>query len=106
MSQKTDAIVGMVYDDDLRWVAIEQRDRVFDGQFFYAVRTTGVYCRPSCAARLPRRENVTFHATICEAEGAGFRPCRRCRPHQLAQTASKQRRANDERRKQPDPSAS
>ena len=66
--------------DDARWAAVEQRDANADGRFYYAVRTTGVYCRPSCAARLPRRENVSFHATRAEAEQAGFRPCKRCRP--------------------------
>ena len=66
--------------DDERWEAVKRRDRVADGAFVYSVRTTGVYCRPSCAARLPRRENVQFHPTCDEAERAGFRPCRRCRP--------------------------
>ncbi|MBV9970434.1 MAG: 2OG-Fe(II) oxygenase [Xanthobacteraceae bacterium] len=56
-----------------------RRDASADGAFYCAVRTTGVYCRPSCAAR-PRRENVTFFATAADAEGAGFRPCKRCRP--------------------------
>jgi AraC family transcriptional regulator, regulatory protein of adaptative response / methylated-DNA-[protein]-cysteine methyltransferase len=51
-----------------------------DGSFFYSVRTTGVYCRPSCGSRLPRPENVRFHATREDAEQAGFRPCKRCRP--------------------------
>jgi len=60
---------------------VERRDRAADGTFVYSVRTTGVYCRPSCAARLPRRENVMFHASCAEAERAGFRPCKRCRPN-------------------------
>jgi AraC family transcriptional regulator of adaptative response/methylated-DNA-[protein]-cysteine methyltransferase len=60
---------------------VQRRDRAADGTFVYSVRTTGVYCRPSCAARLPRRENVIFHATSAEAERAGFRPCKRCRPN-------------------------
>jgi AraC family transcriptional regulator of adaptative response/methylated-DNA-[protein]-cysteine methyltransferase len=68
-------------DDDGCWRAVQQRDRAADGTFVYSVRTTGVYCRPSCAARLPRRENVKFHATCAEAERAGFRPCKRCRPN-------------------------
>src|ERR1700704_1188781 len=68
--------------DDERWEAVERRDRAADGAFFYSVRTTGVYCRPSCAARLPRRENVSFHASPAAAEKAGFRPCRRCGPDQ------------------------
>jgi AraC family transcriptional regulator of adaptative response/methylated-DNA-[protein]-cysteine methyltransferase len=67
--------------DDSRWRAVQRRDRAADGTFVYCVRTTGVYCRPSCAARLPRRENVMFHATCAEAERAGFRPCKRCRPN-------------------------
>jgi AraC family transcriptional regulator of adaptative response/methylated-DNA-[protein]-cysteine methyltransferase len=70
--------------DDARWRAVERRDKAADGTFVYSVRTTGVYCRPSCAARLPRRENVAFHATCADAERAGFRPCRRCRPNEPA----------------------
>ena len=65
---------------DPRWSAVTQRDRGADGRFVYAVRTTGVYCRPSCAARAARPENVSFHASAAEAERAGFRPCRRCHP--------------------------
>ena len=71
-------------NDEARWRAVERRDRAADGTFVYSVRTTGVYCRPSCAARLPRRENVEFHATCADAERAGFRPCKRCRPNQPA----------------------
>ena len=67
-------------DDEARWRAVAARDRTADGRFIYAVRTTGIYCKPSCAARLPRRTNVTFHATSEEAERLGFRACRRCRP--------------------------
>lgn len=67
---------------DPRWVAVQAHDATADGTFFYAVRTTGVYCRPSCAARPARPENVSFHATAEAAEQAGFRPCRRCRPDQ------------------------
>ena len=66
--------------NDPRWAAVVARDRAADGAFFYSVRTTGVYCRPSCAARRARPENVSFHASREEAERAGFRPCRRCRP--------------------------
>jgi len=75
---------GAVLGDDARWQAVLQRDRVADGAFVYAVRTTGVYCRPSCAARLPRRENVSFHVSSAEAEAAGFRPCKRCRPKEAS----------------------
>jgi AraC family transcriptional regulator, regulatory protein of adaptative response / methylated-DNA-[protein]-cysteine methyltransferase len=56
------------------------RDGSFDGQFYYSVETTGVYCRPSCAARLAKRSNVRFHDTRADAERAGFRPCKRCKP--------------------------
>ena len=72
--------------DAARWAALAARDRQADGSFVYAVRTTGVYCRPSCAARRPRPENVTFHATCAEAEASGFRPCRRCRPNEPSRT--------------------
>ena len=65
---------------DPRWAEIRTRSRAADGAFLYSVRTTGVYCRPSCAARLPRPENVEFHATREDAERAGFRACHRCRP--------------------------
>ncbi|HEY3447586.1 MAG TPA: AlkA N-terminal domain-containing protein [Myxococcales bacterium] len=67
-------------DADLRWRAFASRDRRFDGRFFAAVRTTGIYCRPGCPARLPARRNVAFYPTAAAAESAGFRPCRRCRP--------------------------
>jgi len=69
-----------VIEQDPRWAALAARSVAADGTFFYSVRTTGVYCRPSCGARLPRPENVRFHATREEAERAGFRPCKRCRP--------------------------
>lgn len=64
---------------DPRWAVVCARG---DGDFFYSVRTTGVYCRPSCAARPARPENVAFHATRAEAERAGFRACKRCKPEQ------------------------
>lgn len=67
---------------DPRWAAVVRRDAGADGRFFYAVRTTGVYCRPSCASRLARPENVRFFATAIAAERAGFRPCKRCKPDQ------------------------
>jgi AraC family transcriptional regulator of adaptative response / DNA-3-methyladenine glycosylase II len=67
-------------DLDLCLRALGTRDRRFDGRFFIAVRTTGIYCRPICPARTPKPENVTFFATPAAAEEAGYRPCRRCRP--------------------------
>ena len=68
--------------DAARWDAVKARDASFDGKFTYSVATTGVYCRPSCASRLARRENVAFHASCRAAEAAGFRPCRRCKPNE------------------------
>ncbi len=67
---------------DPRWAAVARRDPGADGRFYYSVTTTGVYCRPSCASRLARPENVRFFATGTDAEQAGFRPCKRCRPDQ------------------------
>ena len=71
---------------DPRWAAVQARDAHADGSFFYSVKTTGVYCRPSCAARPARPENVAFHATAADAERAGFRPCKRCKPEQPSLT--------------------
>lgn len=67
-------------DDTARWAAVQARDAAANGAFVYSVATTGVYCRPSCASRPARRENVAFHADNAAAEAAGFRPCKRCRP--------------------------
>jgi len=64
------------------WRAVVQRDRRYDGSVVYAVRSTGIYCKPSCASRRPARANVTFFASPDEAEGAGYRACRRCRPRE------------------------
>ncbi|WP_213298412.1 bifunctional DNA-binding transcriptional regulator/O6-methylguanine-DNA methyltransferase Ada [Paraburkholderia sacchari] len=79
--------------DDERWDAIAARDARADGQFFYAVRTTGVFCRPSCASRLPRRENVEFFADAEAARAAGYRECKRCRPGGLPRELEIVRRA-------------
>lgn len=68
--------------DPSRWRAVVARDAAADGAFVYAVETTGVYCRPSCAARTPRPENVRFYPDPAAAEAAGFRACKRCRPGQ------------------------
>jgi AraC family transcriptional regulator of adaptative response/methylated-DNA-[protein]-cysteine methyltransferase len=73
-------MLATMTEDDRRWAAVQARDAGQDGRFLYSVRTTGVYCRPSCGARLPRRENVAFHETPADARAAGFRACRRCRP--------------------------
>jgi AraC family transcriptional regulator of adaptative response/methylated-DNA-[protein]-cysteine methyltransferase len=70
--------------DEARWDAVKRRDRAADDVFYYSVRTTGVYCRPSCGARRPNRENVAFYESREAARRAGFRPCKRCRPDQPA----------------------
>jgi AraC family transcriptional regulator of adaptative response/methylated-DNA-[protein]-cysteine methyltransferase len=70
-------------DEDVataRWRAVHERDRAADGRFVFAVKTTGVYCRPSCPARRPRPQNVAFFADGAAARAAGFRACKRCRP--------------------------
>jgi AraC family transcriptional regulator of adaptative response/methylated-DNA-[protein]-cysteine methyltransferase len=72
------------------WAAVIRRDPEADGRFYYSVLTTGVYCRPSCAARRPRRENVAFHRDTAAAERAGFRPCKRCKPDQPPAAQRKQ----------------
>jgi AraC family transcriptional regulator of adaptative response/methylated-DNA-[protein]-cysteine methyltransferase len=71
---------------DPRWTSVVARDKKSDGDFYYSVKTTGVYCRPSCGARLARPENVQFHKTTDDAEKAGFRPCKRCMPSGLSLT--------------------
>lgn len=77
---------------DPRWAAVLARDAAADGRFWYSVKTTGVYCRPSCASRRARPENVRFHDSRADAERAGFRPCRRCRPD-LAEGATRHAQA-------------
>ncbi|MGW7382008.1 DNA-3-methyladenine glycosylase 2 family protein [Streptomyces sp. NPDC054794] len=67
-------------DEDTRYEAVRSRDARFDGEFFFAVETTGIYCRPSCPAVTPKRRNVRFFSTAAAAQGSGFRACRRCRP--------------------------
>jgi AraC family transcriptional regulator, regulatory protein of adaptative response / methylated-DNA-[protein]-cysteine methyltransferase len=79
VSQRTRDAAGAV-ERDPRWAAVTARSAAAEGSFFYSVRTTGVYCRPSCGSRRPRPENVRFYGTREEAEEAGFRPCKRCHP--------------------------
>ncbi|WP_208640759.1 DNA-3-methyladenine glycosylase 2 family protein [Streptomyces carpinensis] len=67
-------------NEDTRYEAVRSRDGRFDGEFFFAVETTGIYCRPSCPAVTPKRHNVRYFTTAAAAQGAGFRACRRCRP--------------------------
>lgn len=72
--------------DDARYLALKTRDARFDGSFFTGVTSTGIYCRPVCAVRTPRRENCRFFDLAAQAEGAGFRPCLRCRPELAPQS--------------------
>src|SRR5580700_5591801 len=76
------------------WRATLARDSRADGSFVLAVRSTHIYCRPSCPARRPRRRNVTFFRTREEAEKQGFRPCLRCRPNEIAASAALVARAS------------
>ena len=73
-------ILERMMSEDSRYEAVRSRDARFDGVFFFAVATTGIYCRPSCPAVTPKRPNVSFFPTAAAAQGAGFRACRRCRP--------------------------
>lgn len=66
--------------DASRWNAVLERDRTAEGVFYYAVKTTGAYCRPGCSSRPPKRENVALYDTCEEAALDGYRPCKRCIP--------------------------
>jgi AraC family transcriptional regulator of adaptative response/methylated-DNA-[protein]-cysteine methyltransferase len=76
--------MAAVPDSDAAWAAVKRRDRAFDGRFVTGVLTTGIYCRPSCAARHPSRENVRFFASGVEARAAGLRACKRCLPDDVS----------------------
>src|SRR6201997_5002473 len=82
MSISTKTSRATIAENDPRWASVVARDP--QAKFYYSVKTTGVYCRPSCAARLARPENVQFHRTCEDAEKAGFRPCKRCKPDQVS----------------------
>nr|WP_027948163.1 bifunctional DNA-binding transcriptional regulator/O6-methylguanine-DNA methyltransferase Ada [Halomonas anticariensis] len=84
MIEKSPNQAQLFISNDDKWAAVLQRDVAADGAFVYAVRSTGIYCRPSCASRRPRRENVEFHVSVEAAEDAGFRPCKRCRPQEIS----------------------
>ncbi len=79
---KAEMNTAIYNSDEERWAALERRERDADGVFWYSVKSTGVYCRPSCAARAALRKNVAFHVSCAAAEAAGFRPCQRCKPDQ------------------------
>jgi AraC family transcriptional regulator of adaptative response/methylated-DNA-[protein]-cysteine methyltransferase len=70
-----------------KWQRVLDRDRSQDGRFFYAVKSTGIFCRPSCPSRRPRRRSVEFFDSVTAAQHAGFRPCRRCKPTEVATQA-------------------
>ncbi len=82
--------------DDDRWRIALAKDRRFDGQFVTGVHSTGIYCRPSCPARPPKRANVRFYASPAEAEAAGLRACKRCKPNDVARDEAAVRAAIDE----------
>ena len=75
--------------DDKLWTAVKNRDSGAEGTFVYAVKTTGVYCRPGCSSRLPKRSNVEFYSVASDAEQAGYRPCKRCSPDSTPMTEVK-----------------
>src|SRR5690349_23725838 len=76
-----DPLADLTLDDDARYRAMQTRDARFDGWFFIGVRTTGIYCRPSCPTPVqPKRTNIDFYPTAAAAQQAGFRACKRCRP--------------------------
>ncbi|MFI6944858.1 DNA-3-methyladenine glycosylase 2 family protein [Streptomyces sp. NPDC050422] len=81
-------------DEETRYEAVSSRDARFDGEFFFAVETTGIYCRPSCPAVTPKRKNVRFYPTAAAAQGNGFRACRRCRPDAVPGSADWNARAD------------
>lgn len=85
MSSRLDKITRIAQTlSDPRWLAVQARDKAADGQFVYAVTSTGIYCRPSCSARQALPENVQFHHDCLSAETAGFRACLRCKPNQMS----------------------
>ena len=80
-------------DPDTAWAAFMRRDRAWDGRVIGAVKSTGIYCKPSCPARRPKRENVEFYASADEARAAGYRPCLRCKPDEVGRDAQAVARA-------------
>ncbi len=87
-------------DNAIKWKAVTENDRSFDGRFFYAVKSTGIFCRPSCKSKPPRQENVAYFDTAQQAVDAGYRPCKRCRPdliryEPMTETAERVKQAID-----------
>src|SRR5581483_8031398 len=77
---KTLSLASSSVAEDPRWARIVARDKAADGQFWYSVSTTGVYCRPSCPSRVANPRNVQIHESLANAKATGFRPCKRCKP--------------------------
>jgi AraC family transcriptional regulator, regulatory protein of adaptative response / methylated-DNA-[protein]-cysteine methyltransferase len=82
--QKNQKTAAKLVADDPRWAQVVARDRSADGQFWYSVATTGIYCRPSCPSRVANPKNVQLHDTLEDAKATGFRPCKRCNPDGLS----------------------
>jgi AraC family transcriptional regulator of adaptative response/methylated-DNA-[protein]-cysteine methyltransferase len=82
--KKTDKMTLLSVAADPRWARVLARDRTADGEFWYSVATTGVYCRPSCPSRTANPKNVQLHDSLESAKATGFRPCRRCNPDGLS----------------------
>jgi AraC family transcriptional regulator of adaptative response / DNA-3-methyladenine glycosylase II len=80
MTPTLETRMALQMDGESCYRAVKSRDRRFDGVFYTAVRTTGIYCRPSCPARTPAYQNVTFHPSAASAQAAGYRACKRCLP--------------------------
>src|SRR5205823_11125549 len=85
---------GVEIDGDRGWRAVESGDSRFDGWVYCGVTSTGIYCRPSCPAKTPKRENMRFYATAAAAQGSGFRACKRCRPDATPGSPEWDRRAD------------
>jgi len=80
----------MALIDDEKWEAVVNCNKIYDGQFLYGVKTTGIFCRPSCKSRVPVRRNVKYFDNLEEAYLSGFRPCRRCRPDLMDEKLAKE----------------
>lgn len=96
------SLTGPPLTDDERWGIALAKDRRFDGHFLTGVHSTGIYCRPSCPARAPKRENVRFYASIADAEAAGLRACKRCAPDRQSNDEAAVLAAIDEIRHAPE----
>ena len=80
--------------NEVEWLALSKNDCRFDGQFFYGVSTTLIFCRPSCPSKVPLRQHVSIFLSQCAAIDAGYRPCKRCRPDDLSFVQSRSQIVN------------